>query len=99
MCGRIDAHDPIGVNNLISLLDIVIPKAKFPPRYNIAPGADILSVRVLDENGNKVRKTDKKGFRLVYFNAGDVSEHMDANGDIDDGVKSAMTDNGWTFAS
>ncbi len=53
---------------------------------------------VLDENGNKVRKTDKKGFRLVYFNAGDVSEHMGTNGAIDEGVKAAMTDNGWTFA-
>jgi putative SOS response-associated peptidase YedK len=44
MCGRIDAHDPIGVNNLVSLLDIVIPKDKFPPRYNIAPGSMIATV-------------------------------------------------------
>ncbi len=44
MCGRIDAHDPIGVNNLISILDIVLPKERFPPRYNIAPSAKLAVV-------------------------------------------------------
>ncbi|MGB5517973.1 MAG: SOS response-associated peptidase family protein, partial [Gammaproteobacteria bacterium] len=44
MCGRIDAHDPIGVNNLVSVLDVVIPKDRFPPRYNIAPSATLTTV-------------------------------------------------------
>ncbi len=44
MCGRIDAHDPIGVNNLISILDVVIPKDAFSPRYNIAPGSSVATV-------------------------------------------------------
>ena len=44
MCGRIDAHDPIGVNNLISILDIVLPEERFPPRYNIAPSAKLAAV-------------------------------------------------------
>ena len=44
MCGRIDAHDPVGVNNLVSILDVVIPKDRFPPRYNIAPGATLATV-------------------------------------------------------
>jgi putative SOS response-associated peptidase YedK len=44
MCGRIDAHDPIGVNNLISIFDIVLPGGRFPPRYNIAPGAKLATV-------------------------------------------------------
>lgn len=44
MCGRIDAHDPIGVNNLVSVLDVVIPKDKFPPRYNIAPTTTLATV-------------------------------------------------------
>jgi len=44
MCGRIDAHDPIGVNNLISILDIVLPEERFPPRYNIAPAAQLAAV-------------------------------------------------------
>lgn len=44
MCGRIDAHDPIGVNNLISIFDIVLPKDRFQPRYNIAPGAQLAAV-------------------------------------------------------
>ncbi len=44
MCGRIDAHDPIGVNNLVSVLDVVIPKDRFPPRYNIAPSTVLATV-------------------------------------------------------
>jgi len=44
MCGRIDAHDPVGVNNLVSVLDVVIPKDRFPPRYNIAPSAILVAV-------------------------------------------------------
>ena len=44
MCGRIDAHDPVGVNNLVSVLDVVIPRDRFPPRYNIAPGATLATV-------------------------------------------------------
>ena len=44
MCGRIDAHDPVGVNNLVSILDVVIPKDRFPPRYNIAPGSTLATV-------------------------------------------------------
>jgi putative SOS response-associated peptidase YedK len=44
MCGRIDAHDPIGVNNLISILDIVLPEERFPPRYNITPSMQIMTV-------------------------------------------------------
>ena len=44
MCGRIDAHDPVGVNNLVSILDVVIPKDRLPPRYNIAPGATLATV-------------------------------------------------------
>ncbi len=44
MCGRIDAHDPVGVNNLVSVLDVVIPKDKFPPRYNIAPSTTLATV-------------------------------------------------------
>ncbi len=44
MCGRIDAHDPIGVNNLVSVLDVVIPGDRFPPRYNVAPGATLATV-------------------------------------------------------
>jgi putative SOS response-associated peptidase YedK len=44
MCGRIDAHDPAGVNNLISVLDVVIPADRFPPRYNVAPGATLATV-------------------------------------------------------
>jgi len=44
MCGRIDAHDPAGVNNLVSVLDVVIPKDRFPPRYNVAPGAVLETV-------------------------------------------------------
>jgi len=53
---------------------------------------------VLDDNGQKIRKTDKKGFKLVYFNAGDVSSYMDGSGDIRGEVVDAMTDNGWNFA-
>jgi putative SOS response-associated peptidase YedK len=52
MCGRIDAHDPIGVNNLISILDIVLPAERFPPRYNIAPGAQLAAVCY--ENGYSI---------------------------------------------
>jgi putative SOS response-associated peptidase YedK len=44
MCGRIDAHDPVGVNNLVSVLDVVIPKDRFPPRYNVAPSAMLTAV-------------------------------------------------------
>ena len=44
MCGRIDAHDPVGVNNLVSVLDVVIPGDRFPPRYNVAPGATLATV-------------------------------------------------------
>ena len=44
MCGRIDAHDPVGVNNLVSVLDVVIPKDRFPPRFNVAPGAMLATV-------------------------------------------------------
>ena len=44
MCGRIDAHDPVGVNNLVSVLDVVIPKDRFPPRYNVAPGTMLATV-------------------------------------------------------
>jgi putative SOS response-associated peptidase YedK len=44
MCGRIDAHDPTGVNNLVSVLDVVIPKDRFPPRYNIAPTTTLATV-------------------------------------------------------
>ena len=44
MCGRIDAHDPIGVNNLISILDIALPHERFVPRYNIAPDAMLTAV-------------------------------------------------------
>jgi putative SOS response-associated peptidase YedK len=44
MCGRIDAHDPVGVNSLVSVLDVVIPRDRFPPRYNIAPGATLAGV-------------------------------------------------------
>ena len=44
MCGRIDAHDPIGVNELISILDVVIPEDRFPPRYNIAPSTTLATV-------------------------------------------------------
>ena len=44
MCGRIDAHDPVGVNDLISVLGVVIPKDRFPPRYNIAPSATLAAV-------------------------------------------------------
>lgn len=44
MCGRIDAHDPVGVNNLVSVLDVVIPKDRFLPRYNIAPSATLAAV-------------------------------------------------------
>jgi putative SOS response-associated peptidase YedK len=44
MCGRIDAHDPVGVNNLVSVLDVVIPGDRFPSRYNVAPGATLATV-------------------------------------------------------
>lgn len=44
MCGRIDAHDSTGVNNLVRVLDVVIPKDRFPPRYNIAPSATLATV-------------------------------------------------------
>jgi putative SOS response-associated peptidase YedK len=44
MCGRIDAHDPVGVNNLVSVLDVVIPGNRFPPRYNVAPGTTLATV-------------------------------------------------------
>ena len=44
MCGRVDAHDPVGVNKLISVLDVVIPKKSYPPRYNIAPSATLATV-------------------------------------------------------
>ena len=44
MCGRIDAHDPVGVNNLVSVLDVVIPGDRFPPRYNVALGATLATV-------------------------------------------------------
>ena len=44
MCGRIDAHDPVGVNNLVSVLDVVIPKDRFPTRYNVAPSATVATV-------------------------------------------------------
>jgi len=44
MCGRIDAHDPVGVNNLVSVLDVVIPKDRNPSRYNVAPGAVLATV-------------------------------------------------------
>jgi putative SOS response-associated peptidase YedK len=44
MCGRIDAHDPAGVNDLISVLDVAIPNDRFPPRYNIAPSASLATV-------------------------------------------------------
>ncbi len=44
MCGRIDAHDSEGVNRLVSVLDVVIPKDRFPPRYNIAPSSILATV-------------------------------------------------------
>jgi len=44
MCGRIDAHDPVGVNNLVCVLDVVIPKDRFSPGYNIAPGTTLTTV-------------------------------------------------------
>lgn len=44
MCGRIDAHDSEGVNKLVSVLDVVIPKDRFPPRYNIAPSSTLVTV-------------------------------------------------------
>lgn len=44
MCGRIDAHDPVGVNNLVCILDVVIPADRFPPRYNIAPSTNLVTV-------------------------------------------------------
>ena len=44
MCGRIDAHDPIAVNDLISVMDVVIPEARFAPRYNIAPSTTLATV-------------------------------------------------------
>lgn len=44
MCGRIDAHDPIAVNDLISVLDVVIPEERFAPRYNIAPSTTLTTV-------------------------------------------------------
>ena len=44
MCGRIDAHDAEGVNKLVSVLDVVIPRDRFPPRYNIAPSTTLVTV-------------------------------------------------------
>lgn len=44
MCGRIDAHDPVGVNDLIKALGVVIPGDRFPPRYNIAPSTTLATV-------------------------------------------------------
>ena len=44
MCGRVDAHDPAGLNKLVSVLDVVIPGRGFPPRYNIAPSATLATV-------------------------------------------------------
>ena len=44
MCGRIDAHDSEGLNKLVSVLDVVIPKDRFPPRYNIAPSSTLVTV-------------------------------------------------------
>ena len=44
MCGRVDAHDYAGVNDLVSVLDVVIPNDRFPPRYNIAPSATLATV-------------------------------------------------------
>jgi len=44
MCGRIDAHDPVGVNSLVSVLDVVIPEDRFPPRYNLAPSTVLATV-------------------------------------------------------
>ena len=44
MCGRVDAHDYEGVNKLVSVLDVAVPKDRFPPRYNIAPSATLATV-------------------------------------------------------
>lgn len=44
MCGRIDAHDPVSINKLISVLDVVIPGDRYPPRYNIAPSTVLATV-------------------------------------------------------
>jgi len=42
MCGRINVSDHEGVQNLLQRLGISLNKDTFPPRFNVAPGADIL---------------------------------------------------------
>jgi putative SOS response-associated peptidase YedK len=44
MCGRIDVHDYEGLNDLVSVLDLGIPGDRLPPRYNIAPGTNLVTV-------------------------------------------------------
>jgi len=44
MCGRIDAHDYEGLNDLVSVLDVGIPRDRLPPRYNIAPSTNLVTV-------------------------------------------------------
>jgi putative SOS response-associated peptidase YedK len=44
MCGRIDAHDYGGLNDLVSVLDVDIPRNRLPPRYNIAPSTTLVAV-------------------------------------------------------
>lgn len=42
MCGRINVSDHEGVQQLLQRLGISLNKDSFVPRYNVAPGADIL---------------------------------------------------------
>ena len=42
MCGRINVSDHEGVQQLLERLGISLNKDSFAPRFNIAPGADIL---------------------------------------------------------
>jgi len=42
MCGRINVSDHEGVRQLLQRLGISLNKDSFIPRYNVAPGADIL---------------------------------------------------------
>lgn len=44
MCGRINVSDHPGVQALLRFLDVPLYAQSCEPRYNIAPGADLLSV-------------------------------------------------------
>lgn len=54
MCGRINVSDHLGIQELLNWFEIPLFPEKFQARYNIAPGATLITVANIDHNSISV---------------------------------------------